>query len=246
MIRVLIIDDNIHYAKYIVNYIANKSKNIQVGYIATDGIEALKILESEKFDLILLDLKMPNCNGIEFIEAISINCLEARPKIMIISGDMDLIKKIPNSSMIDSIANKNDSIESIYKKVKQIENDIFYSKNEESIKNEIINELSLLGFNFKYKGIQYILQSILFIYSENNLMLLNNLENNVYKVLACKEKTSLNNVKTNITKSANLAYLCQEKKVIDNYFRFEIKPTPKIIISTILSKLISSENDSYI
>ena len=43
-------------------------------------------------------------------------------------------------------------------------------------------------------------------------MLLNNLENNVYKVLACKEKTSLNNVKTNITKSANLAYLCQEKK----------------------------------
>lgn len=131
---------------------------------------------------------------------------------MIISGDIDLIKKIPNSSMIDSIANKNDSIESIYKKVKQIENDIFYSKNEESIKNEIINELSLLGFNFKYKGTQYILQSILFIYSENNLMLLNNLENNVYKVLACKEKTSLNNVKTSITKSANLAYLCQEKK----------------------------------
>lgn len=120
MIRVLIVDDNIHYAKYIVNYIANKSKNIQVGYIATDGIEALKILESEKFDLILLDLKMPNCNGIEFIEAISINCLEARPKIMIISGDIDLIKKIPNSSMIDSIANKNDSIESIYKKLNKL------------------------------------------------------------------------------------------------------------------------------
>ncbi|MBF0281145.1 MAG: response regulator [Zetaproteobacteria bacterium] len=60
--RILIVEDNK------VNQMVMQSKMQSLGHhvmIANDGVEALDILSDEKFDLILMDIQMPNMDGYE-------------------------------------------------------------------------------------------------------------------------------------------------------------------------------------
>ena len=60
--QILIVDDiseNIQVAMSIL-----KDKNYDFAF-ATSGIQALEMIESEDFDLILLDIMMPNMDGFE-------------------------------------------------------------------------------------------------------------------------------------------------------------------------------------
>lgn len=52
--------------------------------VARDGLEGLRLLEDKPYDLILIDLKMPNMDGMEVLEKI----LAMRPdaKVIIITG----------------------------------------------------------------------------------------------------------------------------------------------------------------
>lgn len=65
---------------------------------------------------------------------------------------------------------------------------------------------------------------------------MDNLEKYVYKVIAFQNKKSVYNIKTNITKACNLAYLYQDKNIIKDYFSLDLKPTPKTVISSIINK----------
>lgn len=64
--RILIVDDN---PKYLEDALPMYGYEVVV---ATDGIKALKILskESDKIDLVLLDVMMPNMNGWDTLKAI--------------------------------------------------------------------------------------------------------------------------------------------------------------------------------
>lgn len=61
-ISVLIVDDNQENLKVISNYLLKKEYKIA---LATDGESAFRILESNKIDLILLDIMMPGMDGFE-------------------------------------------------------------------------------------------------------------------------------------------------------------------------------------
>lgn len=66
-IKVLLADDHQLFRKGLSN-ILNQAEDIEVVAEATDGYDVLRILESSKqFDLILLDVNMPNMNGVETV-----------------------------------------------------------------------------------------------------------------------------------------------------------------------------------
>lgn len=69
MIRVLIVDDHA-IVRHGLRRILEEAKGLQVGGEAENGIEALKLLRSEKFDVILLDISMPEKNGIDTLKLI--------------------------------------------------------------------------------------------------------------------------------------------------------------------------------
>ena len=71
------------------------------------------------------------------------------------------------------------------------------------------------------------LETILYIYQNNNMDLLDNLERNVYKYISYRNGKKINNVKTNIIKATNAI------KNGDNL-------TPKFVVSNILTKIISN------
>ncbi len=121
----------------------------------------------------------------------------------------------------------------MHNEIERIVRNIHFKKNKENIREFISEELERLGYNWKYKGTNYLLEAIIYIYKNNNLDLLDNLEKNVYKYISCRYNKSINNVKTNIIKATN--YIDKGKWYIE-------KPTPKTVISNILNKLIIKFN----
>lgn len=102
---------------------------------------------------------------------------------------------------------------------------------------KVINELLILGYNFKLKGTQYLLDSIIYVYSNKNEEMLENLEKNVYKYISLKNNKTVLNIKTNIINSTNYVYDYQNSEILFRYFSSNVKITPKLVIATVLKKI---------
>lgn len=221
-----------------MNCIINNFSNIQVPYVANNGVETLNAIQKSSFDLILLDLNLPDINGIDIIRKLQCNNITINSKIIVISGDTQLINELRKSPIVVNVINKCETCEQICNKIQNYIQEQEFITNKSLIKKRIIEELSYIGYNFKHKGSQYIMETILCIYTNNkDFYLLNNLEKQIYKYIAYNHNTSINNIKTNIIRATELAYTCQDEDIINNYFNVEIKMKPKDVISKILTEI---------
>lgn len=66
-IRVVLADDHVFVRDGIKSLLENEANIVVVGE-ATDGLEALKMVEINQPDLLILDIRMPNMTGIEVVE----------------------------------------------------------------------------------------------------------------------------------------------------------------------------------
>jgi len=69
-LSVLYVEDDLEIQEEMFAYLSRFFKKI---HKASDGVEGLKLYNSEKFDIIITDLSMPNMNGIEMLEKIRAN-----------------------------------------------------------------------------------------------------------------------------------------------------------------------------
>ena len=81
--KVLIVEDDEHIAKV---YEIQLAKEGLIIIIARDGEEAVKIIESEKPDLVILDLMLPKKDGFWVLEEIKKNAKSSKIPILVISN----------------------------------------------------------------------------------------------------------------------------------------------------------------
>lgn len=60
--NILVVEDDLEIQELIKQFLMTQNYNIEV---ASDGVEGIKRLNTQSFDLILLDVMMPNLNGFE-------------------------------------------------------------------------------------------------------------------------------------------------------------------------------------
>ena len=75
--RILIVDDEANVRTVFSDVLRKENYTIKG---AKDGLEALKAIEEETFDLVLLDLRMPQMDGIEVLG----NIKKRKPQIPVI------------------------------------------------------------------------------------------------------------------------------------------------------------------
>lgn len=96
-IKLLIVDDNVALRSIIAEYFSNEknSKDIEVVGVASNGREALDILQRTAVDVVLLDIIMPKNDGFSTMEEISQLNLEKPPSIIVLSAlaQEDIIRK---------------------------------------------------------------------------------------------------------------------------------------------------------
>lgn len=95
MTTVLLVDDNPKYLKEALPFYGYEV------HAANDGVQALKILAQNKFDIILLDVMMPNMNGWDTLKEIRKN-VETRnvPVIMItaVNDEQKMVAGLKNGA----------------------------------------------------------------------------------------------------------------------------------------------------
>jgi two-component system response regulator AtoC len=65
--RILIVDDDPHFLRVLGRILASENFRVTSAGGACDALEALK---SAQFDLIISDLRMPDCDGVGFLESL--------------------------------------------------------------------------------------------------------------------------------------------------------------------------------
>ncbi len=84
-INVLIADDNKEFCNILNDYLLNQSDIVVVG-IAKDGIEALKLIEEKKPDLVILDIIMPHLDGLGVLERLNNMNIDPIPNVIVLSA----------------------------------------------------------------------------------------------------------------------------------------------------------------
>ena len=82
--KILVVDDNESILKMLEKFLTIKGYNCTV---SQDGKNALEIMKNEKFDIVLLDLAMPNFSGYDIINDLEKNGKITEQKIIILTAD---------------------------------------------------------------------------------------------------------------------------------------------------------------
>lgn len=69
MTKILVVDDELLSRKKIRRFIEQRPETFEV-YEASNGIEALNLIESQAPDIVFLDIEMPEMNGMDLIQTI--------------------------------------------------------------------------------------------------------------------------------------------------------------------------------
>ena len=82
MSRILVVDDD-KTTRHVLRAVLNSA-----GFstsVAKDGVEALKVLGTEAFDLLLLDVWMPRMNGLDLLA--KLRTAKTRPRVVVMTSD---------------------------------------------------------------------------------------------------------------------------------------------------------------
>lgn len=112
------------------------------------------------------------------------------------------------------------------------------NEDRKSLIKKIEQELIFLNMEVLYNGVRYLIDAVYILYNLENYYD-NNLEKDIYPIIAKKYHKTVNNIKSNINYTVNLIYAgCEEEKLLDYLEEYSIcKPTPKKIIFSILEKI---------
>lgn len=85
-LRILLADDHILFRKGIISLIA-AHKELEIVGEARDGLEAIEQTRLTQPDIVLMDIHMPHCSGLEAIPQIMRDCPNTRIVMLTVSDD---------------------------------------------------------------------------------------------------------------------------------------------------------------
>lgn len=258
-ISVIIADDNKEFCNILNDYLLNQRDIIVTG-IAKDGIEALKLIQEKKPDLVVLDIIMPHLDGLGVLEKLNSMQLEHFPRIIVLSAvgqdritqraitlgadyyvvkpfDMDVFTKRIREMFNNTIVNDEEK-----KPVTVIENDeIQYNRNEPvDLESEITNIIHEIGVPAHIKGYMYLREAINMVV--NDIELLSAVTKELYPSIAKKYNTTASRVERAIRHAIEVAWARGQVETINKLFGYTIhndkgKPTNSEFIAMVADKL---------
>ena len=136
MIKILVVDDEEYIRDVIIEYLNHE------GYLtsqAEDGLEAKELLENEKFDLMILDVMMPDMDGFTLLEELDNS--KKVPTIILSARGEEIDKLTGFDKGIDDYLCKPFSPKELVARVKAILNRVSTKKENYRYKDLFVNFL---------------------------------------------------------------------------------------------------------
>ena len=241
-IKVLMIDDNVQLIEAVKEYFKS-SKSIEISSEAHDGIEGIKRIENDIFDVIILDLIMPNKDGLFVLEEMKSKNIDKKVIVATSYNTSEVIREVSDfgvnyyilkpfdfadleKRILDCCNRKNDS--------KNI--DLRYNNLQIAI-TKILHEL---GIPSHIKGYQYIRDGVSLIF--DNPEMIGGITKELYPELASKFDTTVSRVERAIRHAIEVSWNRGNWDLMEEIFGNSVdidraKPTNSEFIVTVADKL---------
>ncbi|HID0881980.1 TPA: sporulation transcription factor Spo0A [Clostridium botulinum] len=261
-INVIIADDNKEFCNILSDYLLNQ-RDIMVTGIANDGVEALKLVEEKKPDLIILDIIMPHLDGLGVLEKLNSIDITPMPRVIVLSAvGQDKITQRAINLGADYYVVKPFDMDVFTKRIRQMFNNtisseevrrpvvmpetcsqekISLSKNEPAdLEQEITDIIHEIGVPAHIKGYMYLREAITMVV--NDMELLSAVTKELYPSIAKKYNTTASRVERAIRHAIEVAWSRGQVETINNIFGYTInngkgKPTNSEFIARVADKL---------
>lgn len=259
-ISVLITDDNIEFGELLNEYM-NHCSDITVVGLARDGLQALDMIKELKPDVVILDVIMPNLDGIGVLERISSMDLIHKPIFIMLSAvgqdifiqqalSLGAVYYIVKPFNIDVLISR---IRQLYKeyyafslsdskayKFKLSEQSDSKVSNTHDIEVQVTYMMHDIGIPPHMSGYQYIREAIM--QSVNNSKAFSSITKVIYPSVAEKFNTTPQKVERSIRNAIESTWSRGNPDTIDNLFGYTInyskgKPTNSEFIAMIADKV---------
>lgn len=258
-ITVVIADDNKEFCNILNDYLLNQRDIIVTG-IAKDGIEAIKLIQEKKPDLVVLDIIMPHLDGLGVLERINNMNINPMPRIIVLSAvGQDKITQRAISLGADYYVVKPFDMDVFTKRIRQLFNNTLSSdqskksvplteteevkeKSDEplDLESEITNIIHEIGVPAHIKGYMYLREAISMVV--NDVELLSAVTKELYPSIAKKYNTTASRVERAIRHAIEVAWSRGQVETINKIFGYTIhngkgKPTNSEFIAMVADKL---------
>lgn len=262
-IRVLVADDNKEFGELLKEFFKAKSEDVEIVGVAYDGLEAYNEIMDKKPDVVILDMIMPQLDGIGVMQKLNESDLENKPKVIVLSAvgqesitkqaislgasyylikpfDLNvLLERITQKETIEDIGGKEFSASSL------MENKVQYVIPRLDVKSkdleiEVTNMIHDIGVPAHIKGYQYLREAIMMVIKDNDTI--NAITKQLYPDIASTYKTTPSRVERAIRHAIEVAWGRGKLDTLQNVFGYTVsmgkgKPTNSEFIAMIADKL---------
>lgn len=258
-INVIIADDNKEFCNILNDYLLNQ-KDIVVTGIAKDGLEALKLIQERKPDLVVLDIIMPHLDGLGVLEKLNTMDINPMPRIIVLSAvGQDKITQRAITLGADYYVVKPFDMDVFTNRIRQMFNNVIsgdetkrtiammdtteirINKNEPiDLETEITGIIHEIGVPAHIKGYMYLREAISMVV--NDIELLSAVTKELYPNIAKKFNTTASRVERAIRHAIEVAWSRGQVESINKLFGYTInndkgKPTNSEFIAMVADKL---------
>ena len=253
--KALLIDDNTQFTESVKGYLLSQDRFSEVD-TAQDGREALKKLREKTYDVMTLDLIMPNADGLAVLEQLSVLPLDPAPAVVVISA-------LKNEAMVRRCC----ALGARYYMVKPVDPDTIskrlletlegepvkggvmpgvmpYAPTHRSFEEKVTAIFLVAGIPAHIKGYHYLREGIRLVYNDPDLI--NRITKELYPGIAKRFDTSPSKVERAIRHAIEVAWTRGKIENLNALFGYNIygkndKPTNGEFIALVADKLLMEE-----
>lgn len=250
-VKVLLVDDNIQLLESLQDFFSNKN-DIEVSGFAEDGQHAIELLRNMHIDVVILDIIMPNLDGMAVLDWLSGNKEINFPDIIIVSAlRHEDIVRITSMKGVKYFMTKPISYEQLYKRIIEIRS-VKETKKELTgiiastlnIDEEITSIFLSIGIPAHFKGYQFLREGVKMMVEKRSNM--KNITQELYPIIADYFNTTPSKVESAMRHAINISWTQGKLANINKIFGYDIiniseKPTNGQFIALIAERILSQK-----
>ena len=242
--RLLVIDDNKNLVEMIKEYFESKP-TVKVVYTAQDGEEGVRLIDKKKdeFDIILLDLIMPNKDGLAVLEYINDKKVDKKVIVLTSYNTQDMIRKVSELGTSYFLL-KPFELSDLEEKINYVISNTGKGESIDLFNNNlqisITKTLHELGVPSHIKGYQYIREGITLVYKRPEII--GGITKELYPEIADRFDSTVSRVERAIRHAIEVSWNRGNWDLMEDIFGHSVdidkaKPTNSEFIVTIADKL---------
>ncbi|MGE5550244.1 MAG: sporulation transcription factor Spo0A [Bacteroidota bacterium] len=244
LVKVVIADDNVEFCRLLADYFRNCPRLKVVG-VAHEGLRAIKLIKESPVDVLLLDMVMPNVDGLGVLERLRQSEFPHRPKVIIFTafGQEEMTRKAVSLGA-DYYIVKPFDLDTLTQRILEIAGQTVQKSlrtpSSDNAEREVTEIMHKLRIPAKFKGYTYLRESILLTVGDSTVI--TEITKQLYPKIAEKYKTTSDRVERAMRFAIEAAWSRGDIESLHRLFGYAIderkgKPTNASFIAKVADQV---------